>query len=294
MGFGLIRLAKTMTRFEEVGYPRRGWWVAGAILLGTGTGLWVGGSFFVREKLAPLISQELSRTLNRPVTLGKVERFGWTGVRFGASTIPATATDPDYLQVQGIEVQFQPWQLFQARRLDIQVNLIQPQAVLHQSSDRRWLRITPAIGAETSPPPIQVQVTQVRLRGGQVTLVPWATRRAQTYAQIQAQVRPGTEQITFQTQAQAPAGGSLRLGGHLGFADTFPPGAPPNPGDGTPAGGGIGGQLYEIARDCAPGTDDQRPETDLAEWGKCRRLRDRCKCGGGWWRLPNWDRCDRK
>ncbi|WP_339396943.1 translocation/assembly module TamB domain-containing protein [Synechococcus sp. C9] len=202
-----------MARFEEVGYPRRGWWVAGAILLGTGTGLWVGGSFFVREKLAPLISQELSRTLNRPVTLGKVERFGWTGVRFGASTIPATATDPDYLQVQGIEVQFQPWQLFQARRLDIQVNLIQPQAVLHQSSDRRWLRITPAIGAETSPPPIQVQVTQVRLRGGQVTLVPWATRRAQTYAQIQAQVRPGREQITFQTQAQAPAGGSLDLAG---------------------------------------------------------------------------------
>ncbi len=202
-----------MTRLEGRGQPRWVWGMAGAILLGTGTGLWVGGSFFVREKLAPLISQELSRTLNRPVTVGKVERFGWTGVRFAASTMPATATDPDYLQVQGIEVQFQPWQLFQARRLDIQVNLIQPSAVLHQSSDRRWLRITPAIGAETSPPPIQVQVTQVRLSGGRVTLVPWATRRAQTYEQIQAKVRPGTEQITFHTQAQAPAGGSLDLAG---------------------------------------------------------------------------------
>lgn len=213
MVLGFTQLAKTMARFEEMGHPRRGWWLAGAVVLGTGAGLWVGGSFFVREKLAPLISQELSRTLNRPVSLGDVERFGWTGVRFGASTIPATATDPDYLQLQAIEVQFQPWQLFQERRLDVQVGLIQPEAVLHQSSDQRWLRVTPAIGEQTSPPPIAVQVTQVRLAGGRVTLVPWATRRAQTYEQIQAQVRPGTEQIIFQTQAQAPGGGSVQLTG---------------------------------------------------------------------------------
>ncbi|APB34342.1 hypothetical protein GlitD10_2016 [Gloeomargarita lithophora Alchichica-D10] len=213
MALELRQLAKTMSRFEGMSYPGRGWWVTGAVVLGTGAGLWAGGSFFVREKLAPLISQELSRTLNRPVTLGAVERFAWTGVRFGASAIPATATDPDYVQLRAIEVQFQPWQLLQERRLDIQLELIQPEAVLHQSPDQQWLRITPEIGNPTSPSPITVQVNQVRMAGGRVTLVPWATRTAQTYEQIQAKVLPGTEEIEFQTQAQAPGGGSLRLAG---------------------------------------------------------------------------------
>ncbi|MEN9216384.1 MAG: translocation/assembly module TamB domain-containing protein [Gloeomargarita sp. HHBFW_bins_162] len=213
MVLGLTRLAKTMSRLREIDRSRWSWGLAGAIVLGTGAGLWVGGSFFVREKLAPLISQELSRSLDRPVELGAVERFSWTGVRFGASSIPATATDPDYVNVRAIEVQFQPWQVIHERRLDIQVGLIQPEAVLHQSPDRRWLRITPHIDAGETPPPIEVQVTQVRLDGGKVTLVPWATRRAQTYEQIQARVQPGAKEIDFQTQAQAPGGGTLRLDG---------------------------------------------------------------------------------
>jgi hypothetical protein len=60
---------------------------------------------------------------------------------------------------------------------------------------------------------LAVQVTQVSVRDGQVTLVPWATRRAQTYRQIQAQVQPGTRQITFATMAQTPGGGAVRLAG---------------------------------------------------------------------------------
>jgi translocation and assembly module TamB len=60
---------------------------------------------------------------------------------------------------------------------------------------------------------LAVQVTQVSVRDGQVTLVPWATRRAQTYRQIQAQVQPGTRQITFATMAKTPGGGAVRLAG---------------------------------------------------------------------------------
>ncbi|MEN9279329.1 MAG: translocation/assembly module TamB domain-containing protein [Gloeomargarita sp. DG_1_4_bins_134] len=209
----LTRLAKTMARWEGIGRPRWGWGLAGATVLGVGVGLWAGGSFFVREKLAPIISQELSRTLDRPVVLGKVERFSWTGIRFGASSMPATATDPDYLKLRAVEVQFQPWQLLQERRLELQVSLLQPEAIFHQSPDQRWFRISPRMAAGAGSEPLAVQVTQVRLEGGQVTLVPWATRRAQTYAQIQAQVRPGAETIAFTTQAQAPGGGTVRLEG---------------------------------------------------------------------------------
>ena len=143
MVLGFTQLAKAMSRLDRIRLPQRGWWWTGAVILGTGAGAWVGGSFWVREQLAPLISQELSRTLNRPVKLGAVEWVGWTGVRFGPSTIPATATDPDYVRLRGIEVRFQPWQLLRERRLDIKVRLWQPEAVFHQSSDRRWLRLTP-------------------------------------------------------------------------------------------------------------------------------------------------------
>jgi hypothetical protein len=213
MVLGFTQLAKAMSRLDRIRLPQRGWWWTGAVILGTGAGAWVGGSFLVREQLAPLISQELSRTLNRPVKLGAVEWVGWTGVRFGPSTIPATATDPDYVRLRGIEVRFQPWQLLRERRLDIKVRLWQPEAVFHQSSDRRWLRLTPVWADPSRPLPLAVQVTQVSVRDGQVTLVPWATRRAQTYRQIQAQVQPGTRQITFATMAQTPGGGAVRLAG---------------------------------------------------------------------------------
>ncbi len=212
MESGFTQLAKAMSRLERLRLAPSGWWAA-TVVLGAGVGVWVGGCWWVREHLAPVISQELSRVLNRPVTLGTVERLGWTGVRFGASTIPATATDPDYVQVQGIEVQFHPWQLLWKRQLDLQVRLWQPQAVFHQSPDRRWLRMR-LLGADPAPgSPIKVQVTQVALQGGRVTLVPWGSRRAQTYDQMQAQVRPGTAQIEFTAQAQTPGGGAVRLAG---------------------------------------------------------------------------------
>ncbi|MCS7292972.1 MAG: translocation/assembly module TamB domain-containing protein [Gloeomargarita sp. SKYBB_i_bin120] len=210
MLIGLLPFAKTVA--QRVKRKHQRWWLGGVVVLGTAGGLGWGANYLVREQLAPLIAQKLTRTLNRPVRLGQLERFGWTGVRFGASEIPATPTDPNYLRLQAIDVRFQPWQWVQRRRLDIQVHLRQPEVVLHQSADRRWLRLS--VNVATQPQAADVQITQVSWEGGRVTLVPWASRRAQTYEQFQARIRSDANQWAFQGQAITPGAGQVRFAGH--------------------------------------------------------------------------------
>ncbi|MEN9258326.1 MAG: translocation/assembly module TamB domain-containing protein [Gloeomargarita sp. SRBZ-1_bins_9] len=212
--FGLMWLTKGLHHWQR----HRHWWVGSAVALGTAGGLWWGGNYFIGERLAPLIAQELTYLLDRPVRLGQVKRLGWTGVQFGPSAIPATATDPSYLKVQAIEVQFSPWQWVQQGRLELQVRLRQPELLLHQSADGRWVRVTLPQKRES---PVQVRLTQVAIEGGRVTLVPWWTRQAQTYAQVQARLRPAEDRWEFQGQAQTPQQGQVWLTGQWQIPNTL-------------------------------------------------------------------------
>jgi translocation and assembly module TamB len=63
---------------------------------------------FVYQQLAPLVEENLTQTLNRPVLLGTVERFSLTALTFGASSMPATKTDPDTVSVDAVDVAFDP------------------------------------------------------------------------------------------------------------------------------------------------------------------------------------------
>ena len=67
--------------------PHRRWWRL-VLLSGTGLGLiaLVGAAValaWVREKLAPLVETQVSQLLDRPVQVGRLERFSLTSLRFG-------------------------------------------------------------------------------------------------------------------------------------------------------------------------------------------------------------------
>ncbi|MEB3294075.1 MAG: hypothetical protein VKJ24_13025, partial [Synechococcales bacterium] len=88
---------------EQTPPPRRRKWrrfvVPIGVLAVTGWGLWRGDRF-VREELAPLVQESLSKQLKRPVQVGQLERYSLTSLRLGNSGISATATDPDNASVE--------------------------------------------------------------------------------------------------------------------------------------------------------------------------------------------------
>lgn len=125
--------------------PRRRIWKTTGLTLGaiatlgvTGGAWWVW--MFAHEELSPWASDYLTDALDRPVTVGEVERVSLTSVRFGPSEMPATATDPDELSVETIEVRFNPLNLLW-RQVNPQINLTGVQAYIEQDAEGNWVDI---------------------------------------------------------------------------------------------------------------------------------------------------------
>jgi translocation and assembly module TamB len=134
----------------------------------------IGGAWrlqnFVYHELVPVAEKNLTNSLNRPIKLGKVTDFSWMGVKFGGSTIPATATDKDWLTTEGIEVGFDLWQLLSQRRLLLDVTLINPDIYVDQDDQGRWLATK--IVQQPARGPINTELDKLRFRNGRLVLAP--------------------------------------------------------------------------------------------------------------------------
>jgi translocation and assembly module TamB len=148
---------------------RGGLVLGGILLLGVALGIWRLWTF-VQKELTPLAEKNLTSTLNRPVKLGAVKDFSLTGVQFGASAIPATATDPDRVAIDAVEVGFDPLQLIFNRRLKLDVTLVNPDIYIEKDNQGRWITTTIAPAGKDGP--IKTDLDKLRLRNGQVVLVP--------------------------------------------------------------------------------------------------------------------------
>ena len=149
---------------------RGGLALGGLSLVGIVGGVWRLQSF-IQKDLAPLVEKNLTSIIDRPLELGKVEGFSLTGVRFGASAVPATASDPDRVKADAIEVGFDPLKLLFDRRLKLDVTLVNPVGYVEQDFQGRW--ITTNIVLPEEPGPIAIDVDRVSLRNGNVALIPF-------------------------------------------------------------------------------------------------------------------------
>ena len=66
------------------------------------------GQWWAKRNLAPLISQELTKSLKRPVNLGKIEDIWLNEIKIGKTTIPAHGSDRNNLQVRQVITEFRP------------------------------------------------------------------------------------------------------------------------------------------------------------------------------------------
>jgi translocation and assembly module TamB len=142
----------------------------GLLLVGISVGIWRLQNF-IQQDLAPLVEKNLTTIIDRPLELGEVEGFTLSGVKFGVSSIPATATDTDKVKADAIEVGFDPLQLLFNRRLKLDVTLVNPVGYIDQDEQGRW--ITTKIVLPEEPGPIDIEVEKVSLRNGNVALMPF-------------------------------------------------------------------------------------------------------------------------
>ncbi|MBD2357194.1 translocation/assembly module TamB domain-containing protein [Tolypothrix sp. FACHB-123] len=198
--------------------------VGGLLLLLIGGGIWR-LQRFIQKDLAPLAQTNLTTTINRPVKLGNVREFSLFGVKFGASEIPATATDPDKVTVEAVEVGFDPIQLIFNRTLKLDVTLVNPEVYLEKDDQGRWLTTRIALGGKGGP--IKTDLEKIRLRNGKLTLLDLSRKIQQKsptpqpanlpvgFSQLNgtAQLLDNNQVMWFDIAAQANNGGSLTLKG---------------------------------------------------------------------------------
>ncbi|MFM7428063.1 MAG: DUF748 domain-containing protein, partial [Elainella sp.] len=145
---------------------RAGMAFGGLLLLGGVSG----GSWSlaqVEAELAPKITEEISRVIQRPIQLGAVERVSWNGIRLGRSVIPATATDADQITVEAIQVNFNPIQALQRQKLGLTLTLIRPTAYFDQDKTGKWLNLDLVFDEDA-----RIEIERVRLQEATLTLKP--------------------------------------------------------------------------------------------------------------------------
>ena len=153
---------------------RAGLAMGGLLIVGIPIGIWRLQSF-IQQDLAPLVEKNLTNIIDRPLELGEVKGFSLSGVKFGASTIPATTTDSDKIKADAIEVGFDSLQLLFNKRLKLDVTLVNPVGYVEEDSQGRW--ITTKIVLPDEPGPIDIEVDKVSLRNGNVVLKPFVENK---------------------------------------------------------------------------------------------------------------------
>jgi hypothetical protein len=116
-----------------------GWGVA--ILTAAGALGYAGVNYLVKQKLPPFLETQIANIIDRPINLGEVEGFSLTGIKLGKSTIPATATDPDRINLDGIEVGFNLLPVIFRRTLPLQITLHQLDVYIEQTADGQWVNL---------------------------------------------------------------------------------------------------------------------------------------------------------
>jgi len=136
------------------------------VALGTGATVWA--YLFITQKLVPLVSEQMTKIVNRPFELGSVERFSLNSIRFGRSVMPPTDSDPDRLSIEGVKVGFNIVPLLLKRSLPVTITLEKVNAYIEQDESGAWLDLN--ITTEDKPLPIEIPTT-IKIPDAQIVLL---------------------------------------------------------------------------------------------------------------------------
>lgn len=151
--------------------------IVGGVLASLGVAAYGGVSYFVYEKLSPLLSQQLSKALQREVNVGEIESFSFNSISIGPTSIPPTENDPDTVYLEGLKIKINPLPLLIRQPLDLNITVDNPDLYVEQNPSGRWLQFQERESLDDATElPIDID-TDVKLNNADLTLLPNALEK---------------------------------------------------------------------------------------------------------------------
>ncbi len=124
---------------------------------------------FIQNELAPTVAKALSETLDRPVEIGALESVSFSGLRFDSASIPPTATDPNQVTVEAVDVGFNLLSVLWNRTLPLEVTLVRPTAYLEQTATGQWVDFS--LDTEQREQQIKIELRTLKIENATITAV---------------------------------------------------------------------------------------------------------------------------
>ncbi len=185
------------------------------LIVGIGFGQW-----WAKRHLAPLVAQELTKSLKRPIDLGQIEGIWLNEVSLGMTKIPANGNDLTRLEVPKVIVNFNPIKLVIDRTLKLDIHLVNPRLNIVQNSQGNWLNLPKQ--ERKSPPPIKIEVGKIQIDGARIVLVPYRQNPrpiAISKLNLQADVADRQDRVSYSGDALLNERGQLKLQGNSTIAN---------------------------------------------------------------------------
>jgi translocation and assembly module TamB len=174
------------------------------------------GQSWAKSQLLPMVEQELTKSLKRPIKLGKIEDIWLNEIHITNATIPAHGSDLNQLVVPEAFVHFNPLKLVFDRTLKLDIRVVASQISLSQNVRGEWLNIPPQ--AKQSSPPIKIEVGTVRIDNARVTILPYSDNPQPIRIDkinLQADVNDAQDRVKFDGGAQFGSGQASISGNSL-------------------------------------------------------------------------------
>lgn len=143
--------------------------MGGVFLLGAAaTAVW--GRAVVNHYVIPRLEQALEETFERPIYVGELEHFTLTGFRIGPSHFLPTAAVQTEARARAIDVSLSWPDLIFQQTLRPSLTLLDPEVVVVQAADGRWIDLTLPEPDEEDDGPISFKLGELRVDNARVSM----------------------------------------------------------------------------------------------------------------------------
>jgi translocation and assembly module TamB len=173
------------------------------------------GQWWAKNNLASIVSQELTKSLKRPVSLGEIKDIWFNEIHLSNAKIPATSRDLNRVDAPDAVVSFNPFKLLFDRTLKLDMRLVSPSISLSQSPQGKWLNIPKQ--DQSASPPIKIEVGTIRIENARVVIAPYSQiPQPITISKInlQANVDDAQKRVRFDGGAQFGESGQIQVQGN--------------------------------------------------------------------------------
>ncbi len=172
------------------------------------------GRWWAKQNLSPILEQELSKSLKRPVKIGTIEEISLNNFRVRNVSIPATGDDLNRLEVGEVVVDFNPIQIAIDRTLKLNIRVVEPNIHLAQNAAGSWGKIPPQDKAPEGV--VKVKVGTIKIDDGTVTVVPYSNIPQPVWMSkidIRADINDAQTEVDYQANAQFGKDGKVKIEG---------------------------------------------------------------------------------